>query len=218
MSEHSEQVSSRRGTAVLAVVGAVWLTLAYLAAEAGLVARSADEPPLRIGLAAGLPVLLVGAGLLLSRRFRGWAETLDLGLLINLQAWRVAGLAFLVLYAQGLLPGGFALPAGLGDLAVAFAAPFVAIYVLRRGRGARPLFLGFTFFGIADFVVAVGLGMVHDLGAHGVLADGSLTTPPMAQVPLSLIPTFAVPFLLVLHLLSLVRFRAHLASGTEHSR
>ncbi|MEV4625909.1 hypothetical protein AB0J90_06430 [Micromonospora sp. NPDC049523] len=212
MAEPSASPSSvrSRGTLLLVVVGAVWLTLAGLAAWAGLIVRDPDEPPLRIGLAAGLPVVLVGSALLV-RRFRAWVETLDLTVLINLQCWRVAGFAFLALYAQDLLPASFAVPAGYGDIVVGLAAPFVAIHVLRRGRAARPVFLGFTFFGIADFVVAIGMGIVNGIGAREALPDGTLTTPPMAELPLSLIPTFAVPFLLVLHLLSLVRFRAHLA-------
>jgi hypothetical protein len=193
----------------LVAAGAVWLTLAALAAAADLIVRPASEPPLRIGLAAGLPVVLTLLGLLFVPRFRGWAQSLDLPLLVNLQGWRVAGLAFLVLYAQGLLPGSFAWPAGLGDLAVGLAAPFVAAYVLRRGRSVRAVVIGWTAFGIADFVVAIGLGMANSLTVREVLPDGSAAAAPMAELPLSLIPTFAVPFLLVVHLLALARLRAH---------
>jgi len=199
--------ASRRGTGLLAAVGGVWLAVAIAAAWAGLVVRDPDEPPLRIGLAAGLPVVIVGLALL-APRFRAWVEGLDLGVLIAMQGWRVAGFAFLAVYAQDLLPASFALPAGLGDLVVGLAAPFVAAAVAHRARGAGPLFVGFTVFGIADFVMAVSLGIANGIGARVLLPDGTLDTPPMAELPLSLVPTFAVPFLLVVHVLSLVRFNA----------
>src|SRR5215470_6340255 len=201
----------------LVIVGALWLTLAALAAAADLVVRPASEPPLRIGLAVGLPVLAVGLGLLLVPRFRAWAESLDLTVLISLQGWRVAGFAFLALYAQRLLPGSFAWPAGLGDLAVGLTAPFVAGYAARRARAAGPVVIGWTAFGIADFVIAIGLGMANSLTVREVLPGGALAPAPMAELPLSLIPTFAVPFLLVVHLLTLARLRAHPAEQAGSS-
>jgi hypothetical protein len=201
----------------LVVVGALWLTLAAVAAAADLVVRPATEPPLRIGLAAGAPVLAAGLGLLLVPRFRAWAESLDLTVLISLQGWRCAGFAFLAVYAQGLLPGGFAWPAGLGDLAVGLTAPFVASYAARGGRATRSVVIGWTAFGIADFVIAIGLGMANSLTVREVLPGGGLASAPMAELPLSLIPTFAVPFLLVIHLLTLARLRAHRAGQSGGS-
>ncbi len=46
----------------------------------------------------------------------------DIGLVTSFQAWRVAGFVFLPLLAFGHLPGLFAWPAGLGDVAVGLAA------------------------------------------------------------------------------------------------
>ncbi len=69
--------------------------------------------------------MLFGLVYRLSRRFRAFALGIDLRLLTAMQAWRVIGIMFLALYAFGSLPGLFAWPAGLGDAAVGFAAPFV---------------------------------------------------------------------------------------------
>ncbi|MGH4026334.1 MAG: hypothetical protein ACRDRV_17305 [Pseudonocardiaceae bacterium] len=199
-----------RSWAPLVLVGVAWLVAAYLAGLAGVFDPSGTEPPVAIGLAAGLPVVLVGAALLVSRRFRSWAESLDLALLTSLQAWRVGGFVFLVLYATGSLPGGFALPAGLGDLAVALSAPFVAGYlVTHRGSTARRFYLGWTVLGIVDLLAAVTLGVLNAAGPSGILSDGVVTTDQVAQLPLSLIPTFGVPFLLAVHLLSLARLRTY---------
>jgi hypothetical protein len=190
-----------RGAVVLPLVGVVWVALAAVGAAAGVFERSVGSPPIRVALAAGVPVLVVGLALVFSGRFRDWARSLDLTLLVVVQGWRVAGFVFLAYYAVGLLPGGFAWPAGIGDLVVGFAAPFVARR-LDRGRG---WFLAWTVFGVLDFVVAVTMGAVHDVGASGVLADGTVLTAPMAHLPLVLIPTAAVPFLTIVHMLSLVR-------------
>lgn len=186
----------------------IWFALAFWAGATGIVARDADDPPLRIALAAGGPTL-IGIGLLVfSRRVREWAQGLDLSLLIYLQGWRMAGYSFLALYAQSLLPEDFSLAAGLGDIALAVTAPFVAVHVARRGRAAGLVFVTWTVLGIIDFIVAITLGAINDITAYTVLADGTRDIPPMAELPLSLIPTFFVPLLIIVHLLAYVRFRA----------
>ena len=49
--------------------------------------------------------------------------------LIALNGWRFIGLGFIMAYVEGLLPGGFAWPAGLGDIAMAVTAPWVVARV-----------------------------------------------------------------------------------------
>jgi hypothetical protein len=190
-----------RSIAPLLAVGVVWFAAAFLAGWADVFQRNVGEPPVKLAVAVGVPVLGVGVALLAVRRFRTWAEGLDLRLLVNLQGWRVLGFAFLVGYAQGVLPGAFAWPAALGDLAVGLAAPLVAVHM------RRPAFYGLMAAGIADFVLALALGVANNIGARGVLPDGTLSQAPIYDLPLSLIPTFAVPFLFVVHLLSLARAR-----------
>jgi hypothetical protein len=60
---------------------------------------------------------------------------LDLRLLTALQGGRVIGFVFLALYAHGLLPGLFAWPAGLGDVLVGGAAPFVLLAQIQQDAG-----------------------------------------------------------------------------------
>jgi hypothetical protein len=110
-----------------------------------------------------------------------------------LQTWRVAGLAFLALAVQGDLAAGFAWPAGLGDVLVGLTAPLVALYVIGGGLRARRVYLGWTFFGIADLLVAVALGVTAGAGVDA-----------MSVLPMSLIPTFGVPLTLALHAICLV--------------
>jgi hypothetical protein len=195
------ELANRRSPVITPlVVCALWFTTAFVAGAAGAFERAEDDPPIRMALTAGPPVLGVGIALLVSPRFRAWAESLNLSLLINMQAWRIVGFSFLGLYAVDLLPGGFAFPAALGDVAVAVAAPFVAVYVARKGAQARPVFFSWTALGILDFIAAIALGASHSTTGSTAIAA------PLIHLPMSLIPSFAVPFLFIVHMLSLARF------------
>ncbi|MDP8960575.1 MAG: MFS transporter, partial [Actinomycetota bacterium] len=54
-----------------------------------------------------------------------------------MQLYRVIGAMFLVAFAQDRLPAEFALPAGIGDVAVGLTAPLVAYGLVRRRRWSR---------------------------------------------------------------------------------
>jgi hypothetical protein len=152
---------------------------------------------LAVLLAARIPMvsrILAGPGmaarLVLPEMFRG-----------------VGGGTFLLLLALGQLPAAFALPAGLGDLAVGIAAPFVARRLRRApaGRGA----VWFNVLGITDLVVAVTTGFLTGAGPAQLLpAWPTSSSAPIALLPLALIPTTAVPLAVALHLVSLRRRRA----------
>jgi hypothetical protein len=120
--------------------------------------------------------------------------------LVSLHAWRFAGGIFLIMAALGDVPWLFALPAGLGDVAVAIMAPAVARR-LRRGTG-RSHALAWNVFGMLDLVVAVGLGVTTSAGAAQIF-----TTSPSSELlsgfPLVLFPAFLVPVSFLTHVLSL---------------
>lgn len=124
----------------------------------------------------------------------------------------VAGVAFLVAMALGQLPAVFALPAGLGDVAIGVQAVFVA-RSLRRGR-VGPAILWFNILGLADLVVALGTCYAASptatrlLPAATRLLIATPTTEAISLLPLALIPTAMVPLAAALHLISLRRLRA----------
>jgi hypothetical protein len=109
---------------------------------------------------------------------------------------RLAGASFLIVMALGHLPAIFAVPAGLGDIAIGLAAPPVA-GALARGAH-RPAFW-FNVLGLLDLVVAVGIGVTVGYRIVEVTPSGE----PLSLLPLALIPTTAVPLLLALHIVSL---------------
>jgi hypothetical protein len=190
MVQTSPYPSTRLMPAVLVVA---WFSVALAAGAAGVFVSPPDAPPTAIGVAAAVPPLVVIGLLLTSVRFRDWVRSLDLRSLTLLQTWRVAGLAFLALFAVGELPARFALPAGLGDVLIGLTAPLVAVYVVGGGRWAKRTYVGWTVLGIADLLLAVSLGVTSPDGMD-----------PLSALPMSLIPTFGVPLTLALHVMSLV--------------
>ena len=177
---------------------AVWFVFA-LSASALHVFKT-DLLPVALGLAVTIPIVAFVLWFATSAAFRQFALSLNPRTLTFVQSWRVAGFTFLVLYAAGILPGVFALPAGLGDIAIGATAPLVAIKLgnFNHRRG----FIFWQILGISDLVMAVTLGTIARL----ISPDG-VGTGVMTVLPLSLIPTFAVPLLIMLHVICIAQAR-----------
>lgn len=194
---------------VLAVAG-IWLAAAFALSLSGSLQVPAGTPPLRVLAAAAVPILVFVLWYRRSAAFRAWVLGLDLRLVVMLQAWRVIGGVFLVLLAFGLLPGLFAWPAGLGDVAVGLTAPLVALALWRRPDiAAGSGFLAWNLFGLLDFVVAVATGTLAS-GAVSGLVQG-VTADAMSAWPLAMIPGFLVPLFAILHLVAILQTRARAA-------
>ena len=203
-----ESQPSRQRGIQLAVAAALtaWFLLVVSLGAAGAFLGAPGKPPLPMAIGVAAPLLLFFAWLRLSQSFRRFVLSLDLRLVAGMQAWRWAGLGFLSLYAHNVLPGLFALPAGLGDMAVGVTAPWVLLALVRQPDFARsPAFIRWNLFGIADLVIAVILGAGTAMLATG--APGEISTLPMATLPLLLIPAFLVPFFLMLHAAALMQSR-----------
>jgi hypothetical protein len=188
------------------LVLAVWFALVVSLGALGAFVGVPGRPPIAIALGVGGPLLLFLAALQLSPSFGEFVLSLDLRLIAGIQAWRWAGLGFLSLYARNILPAVFALPAGLGDMAVGFAAPWMILGLVRRpGFAASPAFVRWNLLGILDLIVAVSLGALMATLSTG--APGEISTAPMATLPLLLIPAFLVPLFLMLHIAALMQSR-----------
>jgi hypothetical protein len=189
-------------TRTVSTVLGIWLAAVFALGAAGAFVRPPEAPPLPILLGVTLPI----AAFLFAYRafpaFRDYVLSADLRLLTAIQGWRAGGLGFLALYVHGVLPGLFAWPAGLGDIAVGITAPFIAAALIRNGEyaGSRT-FAAWNLLGILDLVVAVSLGALS-AGLFPALS-GEVTTAPMSQLPLVLIPAYFVPLFVVLHLTAL---------------
>jgi hypothetical protein len=188
------------GGAVLA-----WLVLAFTLAKQGIFETDATTTmPPPIGPAIVIPTV-IGCALLALAPVRRVIARIPLHWLVGVQAYRVAGGLFLVAHLQGDVPAEFALPAGIGDVLVGIAAPFVALALARGGiERAWPKVVAWCTLGILDLVAAITLGFLSAPSAFQQLA---LDEPNAAitSYPLVLIPTFGVPASLILHVYVLAR-------------
>ena len=188
------------------VVAAAWFLAVVAFGSAGAFAGVPGAPPIALLLGFTLPLATFAAAWFGSAAFRAFVLGADLRLVAGIQAWRFGGLWFLALYANGVLPAFFSFPAGLGDMAVAAAAPWVALRLTRDPSfAASGRFVSWNLLGILDLVVAVSLGALYS-GVIPALAV-PVSTAPMAFMPLVLIPAFLVPIMIMLHVTSLLQAR-----------
>ncbi len=191
---------------IVGIMLALWLAAILILGAVGAFPRPPGTPPIPILLGAVVPVLVFLAAYWGWARFRAFVLTLDLRLATAIQAWRAGGLAFLALHTYGLLPGAFAWPAGLGDIAIGVTAPWILLALIRRPAFASSsTFIIWNLLGMLDLIVAVSTGATTSLLASG--APGEVTTAPMSELPMLLIPAYLVPLFFMLHLAALFQAR-----------
>jgi len=198
---------SRRGLARLAWLLAAWFALIAWLSLAGAFVTPPGPPPWPIILAVNVPIVAFVALYFSSAAFRGFALGFDLRILVLLHAWRTVGLGFVFLYFHDLLPGLFALPAGLGDALAAFGALALGI-ALYRGPVAKGWVAAWNGFGLADFIVALIMGIAAGEPALAALT-GSVSMAPMQLFPTGLIPAFIVPLYIIIHIIIFLQLRRH---------
>lgn len=201
--------AERRPAVLRAGAGAVaaWFVASFVLAKSGFYETTSDTPlPPAIAFGIVIPTAILCAALTVPAA-RAAITRVPLQWLVGAQLYRVVGGLFLIAYAQGDVPAEFALPAGIGDVLVGIAAPFVALRIARHGiEKARTVVLVWCAFGIADLVVAVACGF---LTSPSTVQQLALSDPNVAitSYPLVLIPTFAVPAAIALHIYVIARLR-----------
>jgi hypothetical protein len=159
-------------------------------------------PTIQYGLF--IPIII---GLVLISRHGIVARVIDAipqSWIVGVQVYRALGVIFLVLYFAGELPGLFALPAGIGDVAVGLSAPAVAAHYARNPEANGRAVAIWNIVGIADLAIAITTGFLtspSQLQIYAFDAPNEL----IAAFPLALIPVFLVPLSIVLHVASLMK-------------
>jgi hypothetical protein len=206
-------VGRRAATAVAATTAAVlggWVVLSGLLAGVGVYSLDpGDSVPWFLVAVTGTLIALMRATRIpiVSRIL---ADPGAPARLVLPHTLRVVGVLFLIAMTQGHLPAAFALPAGLGDIAIGMAAPFVALR-LARGTG-RAAAVRFNVLGILDLAIAGIIGFLL-LG----IVEFTPSTAPLTLLPLALIPTTAVPLAVALHIVSLSRLRTADKPKEDHA-
>jgi hypothetical protein len=192
-----EETSMRSGGKFTTVILAVWFCLALFLGIAGWF-RAASAPVVGATVWTLTAVSLFACWLI--PPIRRWASMVDPRWLIALHLTRFVGFYFLFLWQRGQLPEGFAVPGGVGDIAVALAA--VALFILRRDAAAQRSYhkavLFWNAFGLVDIVFVAFSALEFGLKDWQSMA-------PLRELPLSLLPTFLVPLIIASHVLIFVK-------------
>jgi len=214
--ERTELSLSQRRNVWLALLipFTLWLAVIWGAAING-VFKPGNVPPL-LPFAIFLPVIIGVPMLLRSKRVGQVLDAMPGGWLIALQVYRVFGSIFLVGWARNVIPGIFALPAGIGDVTTGLLALPVAISLAAGTGGGRKAAIAWNIFGLLDFTVAVAIGITSSPGPLQLIVP-SIPNAAAGLYPTVLIPAFAVPSSILLHVLSLRQLHRRKATGARYS-
>lgn len=199
---------AERARAVLWPAGllAVWGAGAMALSRSGafMVPATLGDPPVVLFSMLGGAVTL---WLLATRTRTGQAilAQTDAGLLIAFQVPRVMGAIFLVGWAAGIIPWQFALLAGLGDIWAGIEGYRAWRACARGAPDARARVVRANVIGIADFAVAVLVGITTSEGFAHLMAH---ETPNIINLhPLAMFPGYFVAIFLAVHFVSLSQLR-----------
>jgi hypothetical protein len=187
----------------IALALTAWLAIVLILGARGAYAGAPGQPPLTVFVGAVVPLILFAVAMRTSQAFHEFALALDIRMIVAIQAWRYAGFGFIALYVNHVLPGLFAWPAGLGDMAIGIVAPLWIVALIRNPDVvASGRFRLWNALGMLDFVIAFTTATIC---AMTITDAGATSIAPMGQLPLVLIPEFMVPLFLMLHIIALMK-------------
>jgi hypothetical protein len=197
---------------------AVWFGAALYFGSQDVFRYSARNPRPYLGLGVALPLVF---WLTTARVWPALREALlriPQYRLIGMQSLRVIGFLFLLAMVRGQLPAIFALLAGVGDILVGVGALEIAYLSWRGVAEVRFLALIENIFGMADLMVAMGIGFFAALTPFRlILSDPS--TNLLTVLPLVMVPVFGAPLFFLLHITSLTALRrGHVAASDPAAR
>ena len=211
------QLSSRQtmmaGLVAVALFG-LWYAAVVPASISGLlkVPPTLQDPPVGLAFLFG-GTLTVWALAWLTPIGRSITTATPLSTIAAFQIPRLMGAVFLIGWLAGSIPAAFAIPAGLGDIWAGVAAWQASRALARGAPNARRLLLRANVIGLADFVVAVSLGIMTSEGFAHILS------PEMPNIindyPLVLFPAFFVPIFAGFHLIAISRVRADKSTAPD---
>jgi hypothetical protein len=215
----TELASITRRTRLMLLAGAAISSIAIVgvAAAGGFLQKATGPVP---GVVIPFALILV-AGVVAwiqSPRFREIVFRIPLSALIAINAARVLGVFFVILYSVGRLPAPFAQSAGFGDILVGVLAVPLAI-AASSAAVPESVIAAWNALGIADLVIAVSLALMSAAGTpFRVFTAGPDSGATLGALPWAVIPTLLVPLYLLIHFGIAVRLRAARAARSASSR
>jgi hypothetical protein len=171
---------------------ASWLAIAILVGDGANFPVPLESRQGISGLVAIIPLVIAVIALFASKNLRAINTATPSAWLIAIQTYRAAGIMFVFPFlTYGIVPAGFAYPAGIGDLLTGIFAPVVALMVARNRPHALKWAVAWNLFGTLDLIVAPATALLFQARV-------------LAIYPLDLVPLFLGPPIGILtHILSL---------------
>jgi hypothetical protein len=176
---------------VVATFFASWLAIAVVVGDGANFPIPPESRRAVSGLTALIPFAIAVIALFASKTLRAINTATPSAWLIAIQTYRIAGIMFVFPFlTYGILPTGFAYPAGIGDALTGIFAPIVALMVAQNQPHAVKWAVAWNLFGTLDLIVAPATALLFQARVLNIY-------------PLDLVPLFLGPPLGILtHILS----------------
>ena len=192
------------GRLTVAGVLGLWFALVLAIGATGALDPERGFGVPALGFTVALPAAALVCAFFAVPSIRNAMQATPLPALVAVNAIRVLGVSFVILYAEGRLPAPFAPSAGWGDIFAGVTALPLAWSIARFGARVRaPAYL-WNAIGFADLVIAIALGAVSAPGPLQVFV-GPPTSALMTTLPWLIIPGFIVPSLVFIHVVIFYR-------------
>jgi len=176
-----------------------WIYAAYLSISGFLYGNALPPKPVLFLI---LPLLLF-LFFVVKRSciFKTLFEAVSIETLINIHVFRLIGAWFLVMAYHDLLPMGFAMRAGWGDILTGVSALLISYLVFKKKRLSIKWAYAWNIFGLVDILSVVISAIVITATANSEVADKN-NVLELTMFPFALIPTFAPAIILFLHIIT----------------
>ena len=177
---------------------AVWISLALALAYSNILVPAADQQVPLFGILILASAILGNVLLTRSKTLTLILDATPLHWLAAVQIYRVIGVVFLLLEADGYLSSYFARSTGWGDILVGVTAPVVGYLMWKDARRYYAAGLLWCAAGIADLLLVLYKALNS---APGPLQTTAFDVPTViiGYFPFPLVPLIVVPVSLILH-------------------
>jgi hypothetical protein len=188
-------------------VAAVWaVAIVTIAAMGGFAPGSIGPLPAPV-LAFSILVIAGLVAWFFSPAFFNALLSLPVAALVGINSFRIGGVFFLLLFAQGRLSSPFAPSAGWGDIITGVAAiPLAAMAAFGKPVSNRVLAI-WNAFGALDLIVAIAFAFLSAPGTPFRIFTAPPGTEVLTNVPWIAAATMLVPLYLFTHLIIAARLR-----------
>jgi hypothetical protein len=193
----SEESKSRLKKFIVSIV-ILWTAVIWVVSlSSNLLGYHEGDGIPRFTIALFIPVL-IGLFALASQSFRTVLDSTPLSLMVGVQTFRLMGIVFLFVAAEGLGPKEF-VSSGYGDLATGGLALIAGLMLHRNAGGAKFFAWLFTVVGLFDLLNVSRILLTY----YPSWFDGDPSTVGAGAFPLVLVVAVVAPITLLLHIYSI---------------